>query len=111
MDIDMTALRLLEREREIPMDIIVEAIEAALLSAYQKIEGHYHHARVELDRKAGTVTVCGRTPAEVAAETSTEAVPDAGPVPPVVATPPADTAWPAEPHTTRQTPSAAGVTR
>ncbi|NLX57261.1 MAG: hypothetical protein GXY58_19300 [Planctomycetaceae bacterium] len=50
-------------------------------------------------------------PAEVAAETSTEAVPDAGPVPPVVATPPADTAWPAEPHTTRQTPSAAGVTR
>jgi transcription termination/antitermination protein NusA len=57
MDIDMTALRLLERERDIPMDIIVQAIEQAMLSAYQKIEGHYRHARVELDRKTGHVTV------------------------------------------------------
>ena len=60
MDIDMTALRLLEREREIPMDIIVQAIEQALLSAYQRIEGHYRHARVELDRKTGHVTVWAR---------------------------------------------------
>ncbi|GAA1168514.1 transcription termination factor NusA [Ornithinimicrobium humiphilum] len=60
MDIDMAALRLLEREREIPMDIIVEAIEQALLSAYQKVEGHYRHARVELDRKSGHVTVWAR---------------------------------------------------
>ncbi len=60
MDIDMTALRLLEREREIPMDIIVQAIEQAMLSAYQKIEGHYRHARVELDRKTGHVTVWAR---------------------------------------------------
>jgi transcription termination/antitermination protein NusA len=57
MDIDMTALRLLEREREIPMDIIVQAIEQALLSAYQKVEGHYRRSRVELDRKTGHVTV------------------------------------------------------
>ncbi len=57
MDIDMTALRLLEREREIPMDIIVQAIEQALLSAYQRVEGHYRRARVELDRKTGHVTV------------------------------------------------------
>ncbi len=60
MDIDMAALRLLEREREIPMDIIVQAIEQAMLSAYQKIEGHYRHARVELDRKTGHVTVWAR---------------------------------------------------
>ena len=65
MDIDMAALRLLEREREIPMDVIVEAIEAALLSAYQRIEGHYRHARVELDRKAGTVTVWAREDASM----------------------------------------------
>ena len=57
MDIDMAALRLLEREREIPMDVIVEAIEQALLSAYQRAEGHTRHARVELDRKTGHVTV------------------------------------------------------
>lgn len=65
MDIDMTALRLLEREREIPMDVIVQAIEQALLSAYQKIEGHYRTARVELDRKGGHVTVWAREDAPV----------------------------------------------
>ncbi|MFX0537670.1 transcription termination factor NusA [Ornithinimicrobium sp. Y1847] len=65
MDIDMTALRALEREREIPMDIIVEAIEQALLSAYQKVEGHYRHARVELDRSSGHVTVWAREDAPV----------------------------------------------
>ncbi len=65
MDIDMTALRMLEREREIPMDVIVQAIEQALLSAYQKIEGHYRDARVELDRKGGRVTVWAREEAPV----------------------------------------------
>ena len=60
MDIDMAALRLLEREREIPMDIIVEAIEQALLSAYQREEGHSRYARAELDRSNGHVTVWAR---------------------------------------------------
>ena len=60
MDIDMAALRLLEREREIPMDVIVQAIEQALLSAYQRVEGHFRHARVELDRKTGKITVWAR---------------------------------------------------
>lgn len=66
MDIDMAALRLLEREREIPMDIIVEAIEQALLSAYQREDGHARHARVELDRSSGHVTVWAREAPEVA---------------------------------------------
>ncbi|WP_131105150.1 transcription termination factor NusA [Ornithinimicrobium sufpigmenti] len=65
MDIDMAALRLLEREREIPMDVIVEAIEQALLSAYQRVEGHSRHARVELDRSSGHVTVWAREDAPV----------------------------------------------
>ncbi|MGD8199917.1 transcription termination factor NusA [Ornithinimicrobium sp. W1679] len=65
MDIDMAALRLLEREREIPMDVIVQAIEQALLSAYQKVEGHHRDARVELDRKSGHVTVWAREAAPV----------------------------------------------
>jgi N utilization substance protein A len=60
MDIDMAALRLLEREREIPMDVIVQAIEQALHLAYQKTEGHYRTSRVELDRTNGHVTVWAR---------------------------------------------------
>ncbi|QFG68927.1 transcription termination factor NusA [Ornithinimicrobium pratense] len=65
MDIDMAALRLLEREREIPMNVIVEAIEQALLSAYQRVEGHARQARVELDRSTGHVTVWAREDAPV----------------------------------------------
>ncbi len=57
MDIDMSALRGLEREKEISFPMLVEAIEAALLIAYQRTEGHQPRARVELDRKSGHVTV------------------------------------------------------
>ncbi len=57
MDIDMSALRALEREKEISFSLLVEAIEAALLTAYQRTDGHQPTARVELDRKSGHVTV------------------------------------------------------
>jgi transcription termination/antitermination protein NusA len=57
MDIDMAALRLLEREKDIPFDVVVEAIEQALLVAYHRTEGAQTHARVELDRKSGHVVV------------------------------------------------------
>jgi N utilization substance protein A len=57
VDIDMTALRALEREKEISFSLLVEAIESALLVAYQRTEGHQPTARVELDRKSGHVTV------------------------------------------------------
>ncbi|KAA1398097.1 transcription termination factor NusA [Aeromicrobium ginsengisoli] len=57
MDIDMAALRALEHEKDISFDIVVEAIETALLSAYHKTGGSHPHARVELDRKSGHVTV------------------------------------------------------
>jgi transcription termination/antitermination protein NusA len=57
MDIDMTILRSLEREKEISFDILVEAIEQALLTAYHKTPGAQTEARVELDRKTGHVTV------------------------------------------------------
>lgn len=60
MDIDITALKALEREREIPFDVLVDAIEAALLGAYHRTEGAYRHARVELDRKQGHVIVWAR---------------------------------------------------
>ncbi|ROS77142.1 transcription termination factor NusA [Cellulomonas sp. PhB143] len=60
MDIDMSTLRLLEREREISLDVLVEAIEQALLSAYQRTPDAYSRARVELDRTSGHVTVWAR---------------------------------------------------
>jgi N utilization substance protein A len=60
MDIDMSALRLLERERDISLDVLVAAIEQALLSAYHRTPGAYARARVELDRKTGHVTVWAR---------------------------------------------------
>lgn len=57
MDIDLTVLRALEREKEISFDILVEAIEQALLIAYHKTPGAQARARVQLDRKSGHVTV------------------------------------------------------
>ena len=57
MDIDMTALRGLVREKEISLDLLVEAIESALLIAYHRTDGSRKDARVELDRKTGHVTV------------------------------------------------------
>ena len=57
MDIDLSILRMLEREKEISFPLLVEAIESALLIAYQRTEGHQPRARVELERKNGHVTV------------------------------------------------------
>ncbi len=57
MDIDMSILRMLEREKEISFDVLVEAIEQSLLTAYHKTPGAQEHARVDLDRKTGHVTV------------------------------------------------------
>ncbi|MCM0639102.1 transcription termination factor NusA [Cellulomonas wangsupingiae] len=68
MDIDMQALRLIEREREISLDVLVEAIEQALLSAYHRTPGAQARARVELDRRSGHVTVWARDPAPEDAE-------------------------------------------
>ena len=57
MNIDLAALRALEREREIPFDTILAAIETALLTAYRHTDGANPHARVEIDRKTGVATV------------------------------------------------------
>ena len=60
MDIDMNALRGLESEKEISFDLLVQAIESALLIAYSRTEGSQHQARVQLDRSTGHVTVWAR---------------------------------------------------
>jgi transcription termination/antitermination protein NusA len=57
MDIDLSVLRALEREKEISFDLLVEALEQALLVAYERTGGAEEHARVELNRKTGHVTV------------------------------------------------------
>ncbi|MBC7275945.1 transcription termination factor NusA [Nocardioides sp.] len=57
MDIDMSILRMLEREREISLDVLVEAIEQGLLTAYHKNGDSQRKARVDLDRKTGHVRV------------------------------------------------------
>jgi transcription termination/antitermination protein NusA len=57
MNIDVTALRSLVREKDVSFDTVVEAIESALLAAYQHTEDSHVTARVELDRKSGEVRV------------------------------------------------------
>ncbi len=57
MNIDMTLLKSLVRERDVPLDTVVEAVETALLSAYRHGEGPQAHARVHVDRKTGDVVV------------------------------------------------------
>ena len=60
MDIDLSILRMLEREKEISFEVLAEAIEQALLTAYQRATESQHPAQVELDRKTGHVTVWAR---------------------------------------------------
>jgi N utilization substance protein A len=59
VDIDLGVLRLMEREREIPFDELVQIIEQAILTAYLKHTGKTAEsgARAELDRKTGHVFV------------------------------------------------------
>jgi transcription termination/antitermination protein NusA len=57
LDIDISVLRLMEREKDLPFEVLASAIEDALLTAYEKTEGAVHGARVDLNRKTGHVTV------------------------------------------------------
>ena len=63
MDIDLSVLRLMEREREIPFNELVVIIEQASLTAYLKhtetpeTKDGNAHARVSLDRKSGHVSI------------------------------------------------------
>jgi N utilization substance protein A len=57
VNIDLAALRALEREREIPYETILSAIETALLTAYRHTEGAQANARVQIDRSTGVAAV------------------------------------------------------
>lgn len=51
------ALKELEKEKGISLDILLEAIEAALLSAYKRNFGSKQNARVHVDRETGEYKV------------------------------------------------------
>jgi len=53
----LEALKELEKEKGISVDILLEAIEAALLSAYKRNFGSLQNARVHIDRESGDFKV------------------------------------------------------
>ncbi|MDR1790160.1 MAG: transcription termination factor NusA [Propionibacteriaceae bacterium] len=57
MDIDIAALRQLERDREIPFKLILEALQDALANAYARTSGAIEGARAEIDQKTGAVRI------------------------------------------------------
>ena len=60
MNIDMTALHAIEADKGISVDVVVETIKSALLTAYRHTEGHEADARIDIDRKTGMVRVLAR---------------------------------------------------
>jgi N utilization substance protein A len=57
MNVDIAALRAIERDKDIPFETVLEAIETALLTAYKHTDGHHPHAKIDVDRKTGVVRV------------------------------------------------------
>lgn len=57
VSVDLTALRSIEREKEISFETLIDALETALLSAYKHTPHSMPHARVAIDRKSGEVIV------------------------------------------------------
>jgi N utilization substance protein A len=57
MNVDIAALRAIERDKDIPFETVIETIESALLTAYKHTEGHQPHAKIDIDRKTGYVRV------------------------------------------------------
>jgi N utilization substance protein A len=60
MNIDMAALHAIEADKGISVDVVVETIKSALLTAYRHTEGHQQDAYIDIDRKTGAVRVIAR---------------------------------------------------
>jgi transcription termination/antitermination protein NusA len=60
MNIDMAALHAIEADKGISVDVVVETIKSALLTAYRHTEGHQQEAYIDIDRKTGVVRVIAR---------------------------------------------------
>src|ERR1700712_1602522 len=61
MNIDMAALHAIEVDKGITVDIVIDTIKTALLTAYRHTEGHEADAHIDIDRKTGAVKVMART--------------------------------------------------
>ena len=59
MNVDIAALRAVEKEKGIEFESLIDTLETALLTAYRHTQGHAGHARVEIDRKTGEIRVLG----------------------------------------------------
>lgn len=57
MDIDLSTLRMIERDKDIPLEYLLTTLEDALLNAYDKTEAPEKGAKIQLDRKTGNVAV------------------------------------------------------
>ena len=60
MNIDMAALHAIEADKGITVDVVIDTIKSALLTAYRHTEGHEADARIDIDRKTGVVKVMAR---------------------------------------------------
>ena len=56
----ITAIEELEKEKHVSKDILIEAIETALVSAYKKNYGTAQNVRVDIDRETGDIAVLMR---------------------------------------------------
>lgn len=57
MELSMNELRIVESELGIDLNVLLNAIEEALVHAYNRVPGAVRGARVELNRSTGKVTV------------------------------------------------------
>lgn len=57
MDVDLAALRAIERDREISLEYLLKTLEDALLNAYNKTPNALRGVKVEVDRRSGKVAV------------------------------------------------------
>ncbi len=56
----LRALEDIEKEKGIPKDLLIDAIEAALISAYKRNFGSAQNVKVEIERETGEVSVYSR---------------------------------------------------
>lgn len=57
MDIDMAALRAIERDRDIPTEYLLKTLEDAILNAYTKTDNALRGVKIDINRKTGKVSV------------------------------------------------------
>ena len=77
----ISAIEELVKEKEVSKDVLIDAIEAALTSAYKKHYGSNHNVRVDINRETGDFAVYMRRtvcePEEIESDTSEISLEDA----------------------------------